>query len=176
MKEITIFSKKGFTLIEIIFVIVIISILMTITMQFWSKRIDDLAYQIWKEQFITVYEKLYSQAATSNYYEWVRYDVSHITLSDGDNPISYLYDAGVAQPVSITTPLAISWLQLDAVATDHVNLDIQPYTLGCSMNTNIWEEIYTWSAISFSLIVKNQKQYCFSIENNTCRLIEKLCE
>jgi prepilin-type N-terminal cleavage/methylation domain-containing protein len=167
--------KRGFTLIEIMIVIAIIAILMTVTMQFWSKRIDDLGNQAGKEQFITAYEKLYSQATTSNYHEGVRYDMLHIALRSGANPLSYAYDSEMYQSVNISTPLAISWLQTDTNIVDEVNLDIQPYTLWCGITSSSNDEIFTWSIVSFNLVVKWQKQYCFTIKNDTCKLIEIKC-
>jgi len=145
-------------------------------MQFWSKRIDDLWYQTGKEQFIIAYEKLYSQAMTSNYHEGARYDILHITLSSGENTLSYAYDSDDYQKINISAPVVISWLQADGNIINDVNLDLQPYTLWCWIVSNDGDEIHTWSMVSFGLIVKSQKQYCFSIKNDTCKLIEQKCE
>ena len=168
--------RKGFTLIEILIVIIIIGVLMTVTMQFWSKRIDDLGYQAGREQFLSAYDKLYSQAMTSNYHEGIRYDILHITLSSGENALSYAYDSGDYQNVSISTPAVISWLRADGNIVNDVNLNLQPYTLWCWIVSNDGDEIHTWSVVKFGLIVKSQKQYCFSIKNDTCKLIEQKCE
>lgn len=168
--------RKGFTLIEITIVIIIIGILMTITMQFWSKRIDDLGNQAGKEQFINAYDILYSQTTTSNYHEWTRYDMLHISLSTWNNPLSYAYDGGMYTYMNITTPVAISWLQMDGDNVNEVSLDIQPYTLWCGIIGTLDNEPSTWSTVTFDLIVKEQKTYCFSITNDTCKLIEQKCE
>jgi len=166
--------RKGFTLIEIMIVIVIISVLMTITMRFWSNRIDDLGYQAGKEQFLSAYDMLYSQATTSNYHEGIRYDILYITLNSGENALSYAYDSGDYQKVHISTPMIISWLQVDENTINDVNLTLHPYTLWCWISSNEGNEIYT--GISFGLIIKWQKQYCFSIKNDTCKLIEQKCD
>lgn len=168
--------KKGFTIIEIMIVIIIISVLLTVTMQFWSKRIDDLGYQAGKEQFLSAYDTLYSQAMTSNYREGIRYDLLRIAISSGTNPLSYVYDSWAFQTVRIATPMQISGLQMDANAIDEVYLHITPYTLWCELSSNTHDTLITWSTISFDLMVKWQKQYCFSIKNDTCKLIEQKCE
>ncbi|MEI7557408.1 MAG: type II secretion system protein [bacterium] len=52
MKKLFILSKKGFTLIEMLIVIVVVSILMTAVMRFGSSRISDLKAQSLKEEFV----------------------------------------------------------------------------------------------------------------------------
>jgi len=163
------FMRKWFTLMEIMIVIAIISILMTITMRFWSKRIDDLGYQAGKEQFISEYDKLYSQATTSNYHAWIRYDILHLILNSGTNLLNYAYDSGAIEWINFSIPLALSWLE-------ETRLDLQPYTLWCTIMNVVNDEISTWASVDFSLVVKEQKQYCFSIKNDTCKLIEQKCE
>jgi len=156
-------------------VIAVIAILMTVTMRFWSKRIDDLGSQAGKEQFVTAYDRLYSQAVTSNYHEGIRYDVLHITLNSWADSLSYAYDSGIYTSISIATPVMLSWLQLDGSNINEANLDLQPYTLWCWILGSSENEPSTWAAITFTLVVKGQKNYCFTIPSTTCKLIEIQC-
>jgi len=168
--------KRGFTLIELLIVIAIISILMTVTMKFWSNRINDLGYQAGKEQFSTAYDKLYAQATTSNYHNTTRYELLHLTLASGANPLAFAYDDGTNEYATLSTPATISWLLLDDTIRDEVRLTLRPYTLWCDITSSTDEWLYTWSTVRFSLLVKGQKHYCFSIQNDTCKLIEHTCE
>ncbi|HCB51094.1 TPA: hypothetical protein DEP21_00665 [Patescibacteria group bacterium] len=59
---------------EIMIVIAIVAILMTITMRFGSRRIDDLNVQTIKEEFVQTYSTIFSQAMTSNYSAGKRYE------------------------------------------------------------------------------------------------------
>lgn len=149
--------KKGFTLIEIIIVISIIAILLTVTMRFWSSRIDILKYQAGKEQFVNAYDRLYTQHLTSNYHEWTRYE--SLTLRLGSSGFNYFWDTGEVQYVTTTMPFAISGI-------DETSMVFKPYVVGCDMETGV----------VFQLIVDEKKTYCFSIKNDTCKLVEERCE
>ncbi|NCO97732.1 hypothetical protein GW864_00920 [bacterium] len=45
---------------------------------------------------------------TSNYHEGARYDILHITLSSGENTLSYAYDSDDYQKINISAPVVIS--------------------------------------------------------------------
>lgn len=162
-------AKKAFTLLEIIIVLSIISILLTVTLRFWSNRIKDLTYQSTKEQFVATYEQLYSQTLTSNYHNNIRYDTLHITLGSWAKQLSYRFDNGVVQSSHISEPFILSGLKLDDKDIENVNISMRPYTLGCTL----W---ISWSMLSFTLLVEQIQSYCFTINNDTCKLIEKKCE
>jgi len=65
--------KKGFTLIEMVIVLVVIGILMAATMKFGSGRIVDLKAQSLKEDFIGWYNEIYSQNMTSSFRDGIKY-------------------------------------------------------------------------------------------------------
>jgi prepilin-type N-terminal cleavage/methylation domain-containing protein len=75
--------KKGFTLIEMMIVLVIIGILMAATMRFGSGRIVDLKAQSLKEQFVGYYNEIYSQNMTSSFRDGKKYQVLTISFGSG---------------------------------------------------------------------------------------------
>jgi prepilin-type N-terminal cleavage/methylation domain-containing protein len=81
--------KKGFTLIEMAVVLLIIGILMAATMRFGSGRIVDLKAQSTKEQFIGRYNDLYSQNMTSSFRNGKKYETLTIVMNTG---VYYIVD------------------------------------------------------------------------------------
>lgn len=175
--------KKGFTLVETLLVIVVITILMTITMHFWSKRIDELKYQSNKEKFITAYERLYAQNMTSNYYEGVRYDQLDIAINlSGWIGINFIRsNEGSISPFYEPSDIILKDIFIDSWSINtQILLSLKPYVLGCSLMGFVGDEYeqnaLTWSRITFTMIIGGRKSYCFSINNDTCKLIEQKCE
>ncbi|MBU0627013.1 prepilin-type N-terminal cleavage/methylation domain-containing protein [Patescibacteria group bacterium] len=121
--------KKGFTLIEIIIVIAIISILMTITMKFGSGRINLLQYQTNKEEFAADYDQLYTQILTSNYRNGIRFETMKIKLSTDADQIEYAFDDGDFQSNDLNADFITSGLQLDGNDIDWIELLFRPYVL-----------------------------------------------
>lgn len=157
--------KKGFTLIEMVIVLLVIGILMAATMRFWSNRIVDLKAQSLKEQFVGYYNDLYSQNMTSSFRDGTKYQQLTIGFASGTwyqiNQGAFVFDPKLS---SLTFRELI--VDGDAVAT--VNLNFTPYILGCSFSGHIF---------SFQAYVpENGKQYCFEIASETCKLIEQRCE
>ena len=81
MKKALVLIKSGFTLIEMLIVLVVIGILMAATMRFGSGRIVDLKAQSIKEQFVGYYNDLYSQNMTSSFRDGKKYQ--HLALNFG---------------------------------------------------------------------------------------------
>jgi prepilin-type N-terminal cleavage/methylation domain-containing protein len=81
--------KKGFTLLEMVIVLLVIGILMAATMRFGSGRIVDLKAQSIKEQFVGYYNDLYSQNMTSSFRDGQKYQTLTVVLTTG---IYYLLD------------------------------------------------------------------------------------
>lgn len=162
--------KKGFTLIEMMVVIVIIGILMAATMKFWSGRITDLKAQSLKEDFIWWYNEIYSQNMTSSFRDGVKYS----TLSIGFQSWTW-YQINWWAPVLADKLSSITFrsLMIDGKSTDIAYLHYLPYTLGCSITSSRWD---TGDMFSLQVYVpENGKQYCFEITSETCKLIETRC-
>lgn len=125
--------RKGFTLIEIVIVIAIISILMTVTMKFGSGRINLLQDQTHKEEFVADYDKLYTQTLTSNYHNGIRFGTMTIKLSADADQILYSFDEQDFQTNQTDANVIISGMQLDGDSIDEAQLLLKPYVLGCTI-------------------------------------------
>lgn len=164
--------KKGFTLIEMAIVLLIIGILMAATMRFGSGRIVDLKAQSLKEQFVGYYNDLYSQNMTSSFRDGKKYQVLTVTFDSGT---WYQVDQGPFVIDPKLSGLTFRELTLDDQNIDSVNLQFTPYILWCVITSPLqWT---TGQVFSFQAYVpENGKQYCFEIKSETCKLIEQRCK
>ncbi len=162
--------KKGFTLIEIVIVLVVIGILMAATMRFGSGRIVDLKAQSLKEDFVGYYNEIYNQNMTSSYRDQKHYQGLTMSFNSGmsfqidDNPVL------VAPHISVLT---FRGLILDTqTVSSSVQIQLVPYILWCILSS----QGITGNIFSFQLYVpQNDKQYCFEIKSETCKLVEIRC-
>lgn len=164
--------KKGFTLIEMMIVLVVIGILMAATMRFGSGRIVDLKAQSIKEEFVGWYNDLYSQNMTSSFRDGKKYQWLTVTFESG---VWYQVDQG---PFVVDLKLAgLTFRQfvLDDQEVGSIALQFTPYILGCMLTSPVqWT---TGQVFSFQAYVpENGKQYCFEIKSETCKLIEQRCK
>lgn len=170
MKKLFILSKKGFTLIEMLIVIVVVSILMTAVMRFGSSRISDLKAQSLKEEFVWYYNNFWSQNMTSSFRDGQRYQKLVISFTTG---IWYGLDTHPPIFASQLSSLTFRDLMLDAHASSTLHLQFSPYMLWCLLTSDVWT---LWNIFSFQIYhPKTGKQYCFEIRTETCKLIEKRC-
>ncbi len=163
--------KKGFTLIEIVIVLVVIGVLMAATMKFGSNRIVDLKAQSIKEQFVGYYNELYSQNMTSSFRDGKKYETVKVVL---DTWIYYKID-DVAVPNVSLSDMEIRNLRFESEWNSFAmaELSLVPYKLWCDITdgTDSWNDLY------FDLFIpENGKQYCFEITAETCKLIETKCD
>jgi len=163
--------KKGFTLIEMMIVLVIIGVLMAATMRFGSNRITDLKAQSIKEQFVGYYNEIYGQNMTSSFRDGKKYQQLIVSLESG---MWYQIDQGPFVVEPKLSALTFRELMLDDQKTDRINLTFVPYKLWCPITSSPWT---TWDVFTFQVYVpENGKQYCFEIASETCKLIEQRCE
>ena len=169
MKKPLLLIKSGFTLIEIILVIVVITILMTATMRFGSSRIVDLKAQSLKEQFVGYYNEIYSQNMTSSFRDQIKYQTLTMTFETG---FQYHTNNNIPVIEPKFSVIEFTGRMLDAQLLSSVDITFVPYVFGCT----IASAGTTGDMFSFKLYVpENGKQYCFEIASETCKLIEKRC-
>ncbi|MCX6823787.1 MAG: type II secretion system protein [candidate division SR1 bacterium] len=163
--------KKGFTLIEMMIVLVIIGVLMAATMRFGSNRITDLKAQSLKEQFVGYYNEIYGQNMTSSFRDGKKYQTLVVSFESG---MWYKIDQGPFVVEPKLSALTFHELLLDDQTTDHINLTFVPYRLGCFITSS---QGTTGDLFSFQVYMpENGKQYCFEIKSETCKLIEQRCK
>jgi len=162
--------KKGFTLIEMMIVLVIIGILMAATMNFWSNRIVDLKAQSLKEQFVGYYNELYSQNMTSRFRDGKKYEQLSINFSTG---ISYSLDGIWFSSDPKLAGIEVKNMRFADTLFATAALLLRPYTLWCAITSSAGA---SWNVLFFNLVVpQNGKQYCFEIKSETCKLVETTC-
>lgn len=163
--------KKGFTLLEMVIVLMIIGILMAATMRFWSNRIVDLKAQSIKEQFVGYYNEFYSQNITSSFRDGQKYEKLTIVFATW---VYYSIDSWSMIDSKLSN-LAIKNLRFDPTWTSFgiAKISFIPYVLWCSISNGST----TWSVLYFDFIVpENGKKYCFEITSETCKLVEQHCD
>ena len=74
--------KKGFTLIEIVIVIVIAWILLSMTFNLWWDYIDFLRYKQDREAFVNMIDKTILRTRATNYYDGLKYDYLDVFITD----------------------------------------------------------------------------------------------
>lgn len=158
--------KKGFTLIEMVIVLLVVGILMAATMRFGSNRIVDLRAQSLKEQFIGYYNELYSQNMTSSFRDGKKYQQLTMTF---ETDMWYQVDWGEKK----LSPFVFRGLMLDSGEVWSVQIVFTPYVLWCPLVS----DGNTGNVFTFQMYVaENAKQYCFEIKSETCKLIEQRCD
>lgn len=166
-----ILHSKGFTLIEMVLVLLVIGILMAATMRFWSGRIVDLKAQSLKEQFVWFYNELYNQNMTSSFRDKTKYQLLTLSFASG---VWYQVDQGPFITEPKLSALTFRNLMLDTLPADTIDIHLTPYILWCPITSWKWT---TWDLFSFQIYVpENGKQYCFEIKTETCKLIETRCD
>lgn len=166
--------KKGFTLIEMVIVLLIIGVLMAATMRFGSNRITDLKAQSLKENFVGRYNEIYSQNMTSRFRDGKKYEQLTLVFSTGAYT---LLDKVPMSPDPKLANIEIRQLTFDADGADifaSANVFFVPYQLWCTITD---AQATSWVILYFHLFVpENGKQYCFEIPSETCKLIERKCD
>ena len=171
-------NKKGFTLIEMIIVILIMSLMLWLSMNFWSNRITELKYQTIKETFISDFDNIYSNVISSNYINQKHYDFLQIYLKSWSNiwQYNYFWNDSYNNMTGLIENMYLTNLYLDWNSVENLTFQIKPYNIWCEIFTQNKEEFLTWSLTTFSLLADNKiKKYCFSLNWNNCKLIEYKC-
>lgn len=176
-------NRDWFTLIEMVIVIVIMTLMLGLSMNFGAKRIAELKYQTSKEQFVNDINNLYSESLTSNYYNQKRYALLDISLASWSKIRDYTYVDSDGQIVfsgaGQIDKMFLSNIFINKNQSQNQNgtINIKPYTLWCKISFTENEKTATWSVLEFWLTSDDtQKTYCFEIKSNNCKLIEKVCK
>ncbi len=162
--SVTINTSRWFTLIEILFVIVIISLLLGSVFFFWSQRIAELSTKTHVEEFTQFYDRVRLENLSSSYIWTGRYDTMTLHFSDDENTIVLNYNL---QWVSTYTEhFALEWGLLFDIQDDFV-IEQKPFAMWCTIAPS--------AASAFAVVSPVGDRYCFAIITDSCRLDATLC-
>lgn len=169
---------KAFTLIELIIVIVIISVLMAATMRFGWDRIRLLNNKNIQEQFLSSFSSLQAENNMTNYHLGKNYQELKINFLLWEKFFSYSYHNQDSILDSKTTSIEwwnykISKIILDWNVLKEANILMKPYTLWCTITNN--DGSSSWKNLKLWILVNDNKEYCFSIESNNCKIKTIFC-
>lgn len=170
-------SKRAFTLLEIMIVIVIIWVLMWATMKFGGDRIGFLNNKNVKEQFLSSYDKLYSDNMMTSYYLGDIYknlDINLVVWADNFDYVYKWYNTVYSWSAYIDGGnYKIDKLYLDGDDVENLNISFVPYVLGCNIN---WLDLKDTQIANIDIVVNHSKNYCFEINSDNCRIQKVVCD
>lgn len=157
-------TNRWFTLIEILFVIVIISLLLWSVFFFGSQRIAELSTKTYVEEFVQFYDRVHLENLSSSYIWTGRYDSMTIGFTDNQQVVSvnYLFHN---QPV-YSDQFTLGGTMLFDVQTPFVIKQV-PFSMWCTITPS--------AASSLSIVSRMGDRYCFAIIPDSCRLDTVLC-
>lgn len=168
-------KKSWYTLLEMMIVIAVITVLLSITMRFWSNRIEELNAQSIKEEFVNNYQKFVGQSAVSNYYDWERYWLLTINIWSGYHGFDVTFSGeNIDKNISWfdSAKLVVKNLSGDYGTVDNASLVFEPYKLWCEIIYNNKNDKQIWTWLSFCIDIESQnKYYCYRLQNDLCKLM-----
>lgn len=190
-------GNKGFTLIEIVIVVVIIGILMLIGLGLNRDQLKSLKSRNAIENFQGDRDQAFVQVLNSSYLGWKKYDVMQIQLNTSQNQVQLSY---FKNPQSNSDPEELQekiqkadensrstddlepfgektlasetkWelAFLDWLQAETVNILYKPFSSSCQIAENKLKKL------TFSLETGG-KQACFEINADYCRLKQVSCD
>ena len=181
-------SVSAFTLIEMVIVLVIIGILLMSTLYFTGEQIQKVRDKTVKESILAEWQSRFSRNLWSSSYGWKMYDHLDISLTSGDNKITFKYipknseDTGVNN--EFTDRFVISNIIIDPNnydSTENITFRYRPYQISCEWwnKKDDGDDIGIWimnNSLLFIARVNDSRDYCFEIQKKNCRLMEVSAE
>ncbi len=168
-------KKSWFTLFEMLIVLITISLILWMTIYFWSENIFKLKYKTSKEEFLSTFSSFYINSLWSNYINQNRFSKLDLNLFSWNNWIlySYIWDISNQTWEKKVNLIQISDLQINNWAIQNQSIiEIRPYQLWCEIKDN---NNHTWFRLDFKIIVNKTKTYCLYILSENCKIKEQVC-
>ena len=169
---------RGFTLVEMLFVIVIIGILMLMVFRFGGDRLQILQMQTSKETMITFREDVINNNRTASSILDQNYERVDLVFTDGLSQLQTRYYSQTGAVIHTEDSKVfpqMSWklYTTSDVSIDQVILSYEPYTLGCQIGDDTGQ---IYEDILLQLVSTTHPQrYCFAIREQTCMVQEVVC-
>ena len=166
-------SKRGFTLVEMLVVIVIIGILMVIGLGLNWSSLDQIKAKSAREELTAFFDAIFLQINISNYQNQKVYTGIELTLSGGDSKFSYSYLGESSEIQNQSGDLfgnfIITGLTGDSSSLDLVKVRYRPFSPTCEINEG------NVSSLSFSIRQSGKQDVCFKLESQYCKLQQVTC-
>lgn len=167
---------RGFTLIEMLLVIVIIGILMLMVFRFGGDRLQLLQMQTTKETIVGFREDVINNNRTSSYIVDQNYQTVDLTFTTQSSQMiaTYISATGAVILTEQSKPFAnASWtITTSWNVLETLTLGYTPYELGCVIESN--GQSYSQAMLKLESLA-NPKAYCFAILAQTCMVQEVVC-
>lgn len=173
-------KKMGFTLIEMIIVLIIMWILLMVTMLLSWDQIQKVKDKTVKESILAEMQSRYSRNLWSSSFWWVIYSHLDVKLSTWSNGILFSYYTW-NNGESFFTGNFVDKFEIKYIIPDYNNentsnpeskgdikLRYTPYNISCEIGE--WE--YSYDNVVLITRVNDSRDYCFEIKQKNCRLIE----
>ncbi|MDR3169087.1 MAG: type II secretion system GspH family protein [Candidatus Peribacteria bacterium] len=174
---------KAFTLMEMLIVLIIMGIITMMTMSFTSDQLSKLQRKTVKEAILTDYQSHYTKNLTSSRYAGQNYTGMRATLNSGSDTITFEYftttDNSLYHTETFKDKFIIASIISDPTANiptkqKQITLRFSPYQGNCLIQRDTANAPLNQIALVFT--IKEQKQYCFTISSQLCRMVEVPCE
>jgi len=169
---------RGFTLIEMLLVIMIIGILMLMVFRFGGDRLQVLQMQTTKETILGFREDVINNNRTASFVLDQKYDKVELIVTNGSSQLQSRYYSQTGAVIhtedSKAFPRVFRKAQSPSGQTiDQLILTYIPYTLGCQI-ADASGQFYEQVSVDL-LSTAHPQTYCFAIREQTCMVQEVVC-
>lgn len=165
----------GFTLIEMIIVLIIMGIMLLVTLHLSGEQIQKVRDKTVKESILAEMQSRYSRNLWSSSIARNMYDTMNVTMENSGNVINfnYLYDGNSKWEDFFTDRFEIKYItanynfewQPGTPINGIVSLNYTPYKISCDIGA--WNE-----NLVMIFRVNDSRNYCFEINKKNCRLTD----
>jgi prepilin-type N-terminal cleavage/methylation domain-containing protein len=158
--------NKGYTLIEVVMVMIIVWLILSMTVFFWSEYLKELQLRKEKEEVINIINYATSYVKSSNYYNGEKF--SHLIVDIATGGITISLDSSTWTWFSSYDLLRSEISFFTLPASNQVRLT--PYQRECEDTVN------STGDITFQLLsTVNDQEFCFSRNMALCKLFIISC-
>lgn len=171
--------KKAFSLIEVVFVIVLVGSLLLLCMLAFSTQFDKLQYKASKEAFLSAYQQVFSKNLSSGIASGVPYTGMLLSFSPAGSGFSVQYVGQEAYQADLTkanSAYSDTHLQIldlfvgEEKMKDALQLSFSPYLFSCLIGGQETRPLVIVA------LMREERPYCFQISPRMCRMIEIPCD
>ncbi len=158
--------KNWFTLIEVVMVMVIVWLILSMTIFFWSEYLKELQLRKEKEEVINIINYAMSYVKSSNYFEWEKF--TNLIIDIWTWSIDVHLDSSTWTWFSSYSLLRSEITFLNLPASNQIRLT--PYQRACV------DVINNTGDVTFQLSsTVNDQEFCFSRNMALCKLFITPC-